>query len=547
MGSLIQFSLPYPRIQMMFLATRSRSRSLSALFAFAAVSASSAFGQATIQVPFQAPTIQAGIDLASNGDTVLVAPGTYFEQVDFKGKAISVLSSGGAATTLIDSQGAESPSSPFAAVVAFSHGETSTSILQGFTITGADNAFDAFSCGIYSVGSSPSVTDCIITKNMGQVAGGIWGDGTFTQCEISNNTGRGALSDGTFIDSVIKGNFSEYGEGAGLNGAPDLFGCLVEGNKCGTSGGGGGGLFVSQGTSIVDGCVFIANETGFEGYRGGAINGPAVISNSLFVGNKAHTNGMYSSLGGAIHNAVSVTTSTIVGNKVEGTCPVFLSCAGGGVSSTPVTSSIVRGNFPDQVSSSPTAWSNVEGGALGTGNIDLDPKFLDAASGDYRLRTDSPSIDAGDPLATPDPDGTRLDQGAFPFEALLFSTVDSISLSAGGTQPFELHADPHFPNATYILMGTASGTTPGLQLGAFNLPINPDFVTLFSLTHANSAVYPGSFGLTDGLGLGSAALVAAPGTSPSLAGLTLHHAYVRLDSSLQVDFASNAVPVQLVP
>jgi hypothetical protein len=498
-------------------------------------------------VPAQAATIQAGVDLAQAGDTVLVAPGTYLEQVDFKGKAITVMSSGGAAVTTIDSRGASSLNSPFASVVAFSHNEGASSVLEGFTITGADDRFDAFSCGIYSVGSTPSVTDCIVTLNQGQVAGGVWGDGIFTGVEISASVGRGANSDGTFVDCVIKSNFSDLGEGAGLYGAPNLFDCLIEGNTIGTSGGGGGGLYVAGGTSLVDGCTFLDNETGLEGYNGGAINGPAVISNSLFVGNKAHTLGMFSARGGAIHGAVSVTTSTIVGNMVEGSCPVFVTCAGGGISSSAVTSSIVRGNLPDQISTSLTDWSNVEGGTPGTGNIDLDPKFLDVSSDDYRLGTTSPSIDAGDPLAAADPDGTTLDQGAFPFEALLFSTVDSISLSTGGTQPFELHADPHFPNATYLLVGTASGTTPGLQLGAINLPINPDFVTVFSVTNANSAVYPGSFGVTDGLGFASAAVVAAPGTSPVLAGLQLHPAYVRLDPFFVADFASNAVSLQLLP
>src|ERR1700692_4766100 len=46
----------------------------------------------TIHVPIDQPTIQTAIDAASNGDTVLVADGTYKENADFKGKAITVTS-----------------------------------------------------------------------------------------------------------------------------------------------------------------------------------------------------------------------------------------------------------------------------------------------------------------------------------------------------------------------------------------------------------------------------------------------------------------------
>ena len=62
-----------------------------------AVSADSA----TINVPGEQPSIQAGIGAASAGDTVLVAPGVYVENIDFAGKTIVVRSRGGARATII--------------------------------------------------------------------------------------------------------------------------------------------------------------------------------------------------------------------------------------------------------------------------------------------------------------------------------------------------------------------------------------------------------------------------------------------------------------
>src|SRR5437867_11657103 len=83
---------------------------------------------ATINVPASQPTIQAAINAASNGDTVLVEPGTYRENINFMGKAITVPSSGGPAVTTIDGGVARS-------VVAFTPNEGTNSVLSGLTFT----------------------------------------------------------------------------------------------------------------------------------------------------------------------------------------------------------------------------------------------------------------------------------------------------------------------------------------------------------------------------------------------------------------------------
>src|SRR5437016_11786219 len=83
---------------------------------------------ATINVPASQPTIQAAINAASNGDTVLVAPGTYRENINFMGKAITVTSSSGPSVTTINGGAAGS-------VVTFTSNEGTNSVLSGFTIT----------------------------------------------------------------------------------------------------------------------------------------------------------------------------------------------------------------------------------------------------------------------------------------------------------------------------------------------------------------------------------------------------------------------------
>src|SRR5689334_9744020 len=82
---------------------------------------------AVIRVPADQPTIQAAISVATNGDSIQVAPGTYIENINFLGKAIRVISDQGPQVTIIDGTSA-------GAVVTFNSGEGLQSELKGFTV-----------------------------------------------------------------------------------------------------------------------------------------------------------------------------------------------------------------------------------------------------------------------------------------------------------------------------------------------------------------------------------------------------------------------------
>jgi len=127
---------------------------------------------AIIHVPADSATIQAGIDGAAPGDTVMVAPGRYVVYwLEWHGKGVTVMSTDPldsvvVAATVIDGDSLDP-------VVYFNEGEDSTAVLTGFTITGGYASSFGLGGGILCAGSSPTISHNVITDNHVEDGGGI--------------------------------------------------------------------------------------------------------------------------------------------------------------------------------------------------------------------------------------------------------------------------------------------------------------------------------------------------------------------------------------
>ncbi len=225
-----------------------------------------------IDVPADQPTIQDGINAASNGDTVLVADNTYYENINFKGKKITVASyflidrdSTHIDATIIDGSQPTHPDT--GSVVRFVSGEDSNSVLTGFTITGGSGTItnisglvDKNGGGILIVFSGAKIEKNKIINNHIEAAGGL------------NASSAAILAGGDAGDYiVIRGNDISHNSvtttalyGGGAVGLFTIETCLFENNRiihnvCEASSiTYGGGVWI-DGSSNFDGPYLIRN------------------------------------------------------------------------------------------------------------------------------------------------------------------------------------------------------------------------------------------------------------------------------------------------
>ncbi|MBI4881543.1 MAG: hypothetical protein HY812_18045 [Planctomycetes bacterium] len=121
-----------------------------------------------------------------------------------------------------------------------------------------------------------------------------------------------------------------------------------------------------------------------------------------------------------------------------------------------------------------------------------------------------------------------------------------ISAATGDTVEFWLNAGAAAAGRSYLLLGSGSGTSPGLPLpgGAATLPLNADALTTLTILMANSAVFSGFQGTLDATGHGEALLNTLGPVSSSAVGYTMHFAYALANP---YDLASNAVVLEIAP
>jgi len=303
--------------------------------------------------------IQAAIDDANDGDAVTVADGSYTgdgnQDVDFKGKAITVRSRNGSQNCIIDCNGTDADRHRG---FVFHSGEDANSILDGFTITGG---YVENGAGIVCSYSSPTIVRCVITGNSADSS---------DQYAMPAGGGIGLFESTATIDSCIITD----------NAAADF----------------GGGVYSTWGGANISNCVISGNSA----YEGAALychEGSLMITHCTITNNSA-------SRGGGLYcewDSTTISQSILWANKASGGGPEVLL----GLSVVTVSYTDIKGgraaakmDFPYD---STLNW--------GGGNIDSDPLFEEPGSGNYHLSAFSPCIEAGDPATDPAAGATDID------------------------------------------------------------------------------------------------------------------------------------------
>ncbi|MFA4947106.1 MAG: right-handed parallel beta-helix repeat-containing protein [Candidatus Krumholzibacteriia bacterium] len=321
----------------------------------------------TIDGDGDAPTIQAAIDSAAEGDEVLVGPGTYTWTnqgsgaeagfIRFLGgqEGITLRSELGPENTILDAE--------YHSRVIYVHAYNRITV-DGFTIMhGVAPSFGDFvGGGFFTHIAREVVRNCIFVENKANYGGGI-------SCVV--NDGFIRVEGCTFVDNeaVIGGGALLLANGSGTCYVSD---CLIRNNKAGSR---GGGIYQSDCNSVIERCVISGNEAGSEGSGFCESAGKtAVISACTFSRNGAANSVVYAK-GGSVLSLERLIVAFNVSNALgaDATSTVSVACC--------------------------DIFGNLGGDAIPAGfikkgtNLSVDPLFCGAAgSENYYLRSDSPCL-----------------------------------------------------------------------------------------------------------------------------------------------------------
>jgi predicted outer membrane repeat protein len=454
------------------------------MFFFILILVPSAGLASTIHVPGNYSTIQQAIVAAQNGDTILVASGTYFENINFLGKAITVTSQQGTASTVIDGNGLGS-------VVTFNSGEDVNSVLTGFTITNGESEKGG---GINCNASSPSIIRNTITKNYaGYCGGGI-------NCEGPNCA--------TIIEANTISDNASYLDGGGIccmiNSKPDLFNNFICANTATYCGGG------------------IASAYG---------SVPILVNNTLFDNTAGED-------GGGIYcdyASVQVKNTCISGNKAGHEGPELFLGPGGTVA---MTYSNIKGGWPGENN------IDVDPQFMNPTYHDLHLKWTSPCI-NMGSNDGAPANDADN---DPRPCMGTVDIGADEFTGTHALGVDKFTISAStkGVANFPIYGGAGNASRSYIVLGSTSGSVPGSQMpgGSITLPVSWDIFTKIVITFLHTKMFTDFLGKLDPQGQAAATYNTMGPLPPATVGMTMSFAFAL---NAPWDFASNPVHVEIVP
>jgi hypothetical protein len=249
--------------------------------------------------------IQTAINDANDRDEIEVSPGTYYEAIDFKGKAITLYSTDGPSVTTINGTGYDH-------VVQCVSYEDANTILEGFTITGGNaNGSWPDNCGggMYNERSNPTIINCIFTANSADANGGgmynhvyndqKYGNPTVVNCTFQNNIagkGGGMCNDwhvDAQVTNCIFSNNSAIVDGGGIfnehTSSPTVTDCTFTGNSSGFR---GGGMYNDKSSNpTVVNCTFTWNNAAYYAAMVNNANSNPTVTDCIFTLNGAINNG----------------------------------------------------------------------------------------------------------------------------------------------------------------------------------------------------------------------------------------------------------------